>query len=37
MDPKSDCNNEQEGPDCVTQTMPRPLMTASGAEPVAME
>jgi len=37
MDPKADCNNEQEGPDAVTQTMPSQLMAASGAEPIAME
>ena len=37
MDPNADCNNEQEGPDAVTRTMPSQLMTASGAGLVAME
>jgi AraC family transcriptional regulator, positive regulator of tynA and feaB len=37
MDPDADWNNEQAATGGVAQTMPSQLMTARGAEPVAME
>jgi AraC family transcriptional activator of tynA and feaB len=37
LDPRTDCSNEQEDSDAATQTKPSQLVTASGAEPVAME